>query len=202
MVESVETLFYIALDVPDGAGPVLVDVLKRRMTAPTWAKSVRMLAEDGVVIGFQDAPQHFCQEFVAPDWHPKRSEFSRLFGDVGPARGLPVITLLPQGGNDRLNFLQAHAVSGFLGDTGGHRACVPVDLPVGAQVMLPIEQLPIHALEGQSISASLVKKVQVHSGVLHCAYPCAVSTSRYLPCFPLSKGKLWPSFEGCPFAMC
>ena len=59
---------------------------------------------------------------------------------------------------------------GFRCDPGRHRAVVGVDAPVGQQIQLRVEQLPIQLIQRQATPASLAQDIQHRSGVLHYAY--------------------------------
>ena len=65
---------------------------------------------------------------------------------------------------------QRHAVRGFPVGPGRHRAVVGVDAPVGQQVQLRVEQLPVDPLQRQAAPAAVTHDVQHRCGVPHHAY--------------------------------
>src|SRR6266852_3303487 len=61
--------------------------------------------------------------------------------NVGSSGWLPLIPFLPHCLNDGIDFLQRHAVCGFLRDAGRHCAFVPVDASVRCQIQVWVEKL-------------------------------------------------------------
>src|SRR5690348_17682824 len=91
-------------------------------------------AELNVVVGIQDQPDHFRQEFVAPDGEPKWALFSVPLGYVGSACWLPLIPFRAQSADDVLYLLERHGINGFRGDAFGGRASIAVNLAISGQV--------------------------------------------------------------------
>ena len=71
--------------------------------------------------------------------------------------------------DDGADLLRGHAVRGFLVDPGRHRALVGVDPPVGQQVQLRVEQLPVQFLARQALPAAFTEDTQHRFGILHFA---------------------------------
>lgn len=67
--ESLEAFGDIPFNEPDAATPFLLDFLQSRVTSSSWLKSVRMGAESGFKVGFQNEPDDLRQQFVTPDGH-------------------------------------------------------------------------------------------------------------------------------------
>jgi len=90
-----------------------------------------MRTELGVVIGVQDQPDDFRQEFVAPDGEPKRALFPVPLGYVDSACWLPLIPFRAQRADDVLYLLQRHGINGFRSDPFGGRTSIAVNLAIG-----------------------------------------------------------------------
>jgi len=63
----IETIRNVAFDNPGRISPGMIDLLECGMASSFLPKSVGVGAELNIVVGVQDQPDHFCQEFVAPD---------------------------------------------------------------------------------------------------------------------------------------
>ena len=72
--------------------------------------------------------------------------------------------------DDRVDPFLGHAVRGFLIGPGRHRALVGVDTPVGQQIQLRIEQLPIQFVARQATPTAVTEDTEHRFGVLHYAY--------------------------------
>ncbi len=196
MVEPIETLGDVSLDEPRHTSPRLRYFRKGRVTAPSRPEAVRAVGELRLVIRFQKGADHFLQQLVRPRRQTQRSASSgcSFLVDVHtPDRG-PPIALVPQRIDDRLNLLQAHAVHGLLVGARCHSTGVAVDLPVGTQVQLRIEQVPVQSLQWQSILAAFVDDLHQGFGSLHYAYLASldiVDTCATWPCKRLSRSPWW-----------
>jgi len=72
--------------------------------------------------------------------------------------------------DDLVDLRLGHAVCGFCAGARRHRALVGVDPPVGQQVQLFVEQLPVHLVTWQAFPAALAEDSKYRFGVLHYAY--------------------------------
>jgi hypothetical protein len=170
MVKFPETVGEVTLDEPRGTGPGHGHLPQRGVAAPTRAEPVRAVGERRLVVRLQQQAHHLTDQLVRPGRQAQRAQFPVAFRDVGaPHRGEPV-ALVAHRGDDRLDPCHGHAVRGLLGGSRGHRAVVGVDTPVGQQIQLRVEQLPIQFLDRQATPAAFTKDTQNHFGVLHFAY--------------------------------
>src|SRR5262249_45618676 len=70
---------------------------------------------------------------------------------------------------------------------------VGVDVPVGQQVQIPVEHLPVQLRARQALPAALAENAQYHFGWLHCASLMvslpfiACASSPCGPAFPVSR---------------
>src|SRR6266516_746504 len=122
------------------------------MASAARAEPVGAVGELRLVVRLQDQAQHFLQQLVRPRRQPQRTLLGRSFLlDVGaPYRG-PPITLLPERIDNRL------------------------DLAVGKQVQVPVEQAPVDPFQRQSSFAAFTNDLQYGCGISHLAYltvPC------------------------------
>ena len=139
----------------------MIDLSECGVTSSSFPKSVRVWAELNVVIGVQDQPDHFRQELVAPDGQSERSLFPVPLGDVGSACWLPLIPFEAQSTYDVLYPLERHAINGFRGHAFGGRASVAIDLAIGGQVKVLVEQLSVDSRERESLFVTLSKNVAI-----------------------------------------
>ena len=94
-----------------------------------------------------------------------------------PLDGLEPVALVTQRVDDALDLAQRHAVRGFRVGSGRHRSLVGVDAPVGQQVQLRVEQLPIQLIARQAAPAAFTEDIQDRFGALHYAYlPASISS--------------------------
>ena len=63
----IEAVGDVAFDNPGGISPGMINFLERGVTSSSFPKSMGMRAELNVIIGVQDQPNDFREEFVAPD---------------------------------------------------------------------------------------------------------------------------------------
>jgi hypothetical protein len=131
-----------------------------------------MLGELRLVIRLKEHADHFLQQFVRPRRQTKWALLPRrtFLGDVDAPRGFPSEALIAQRFDDRLYLAQAHAVHGLRGDAGSHRTVVAVDLPVGDQVQLWVEQTSVETFQRQTSPAAFTDDPQYGFGVSHLAY--------------------------------
>ena len=196
MIQRPETVGDVALDEPHRSAPLTLDLPQGGVTPASWAEPVGAVGELRLVIRLQQGTDHLLQQLVRPCRQSQRTLLRRvLLVDVdAPHRGPPV-ALIPQRLDDRLNLLQAHAVHSLRVDAGRHSPVIAVDLPVGTQIQLRIEQMPIQPLQGQSSLAAFVDDLQQGFGCLHYAYPAfpgrSVDTCATSPCERPSRSPRW-----------
>src|SRR5947208_3647720 len=116
------------------------------MTSPFWSKSMRIGAELWLKVGVENEAHYFLQQFIRPGLNAKRSFPSILFRDVDAPGGFPSIPLMPHSVNDGSDFVFRHAICGFLSGSFGHGSMVAINLPIGHEIQVGIEQESIHAL--------------------------------------------------------
>ena len=74
-------------------------------------------------------------------------------------------------------------------DPGGHRSRVAVDLPVGEQVQVRVEQAPVDPFQRQPSLAAFTNDLQYGFGVSHLAYLTVLVDREHLCPFAL-----WTAF--------
>jgi hypothetical protein len=75
-----------------------------------------------------------------------------------------------------------------LGTTvGRHRSLVGVDVPVGQQVQILVEHLPVKLRERQALPATLAENGKYHFGCLHSASLMVPSRSSPVPLHPVDR---------------
>src|SRR5450631_352479 len=129
-----------------------------------------MAAKSWFKVGFQDQSYDFRKQFVAPNGHSQRALLSILTGNIHPSCWFPPISFISHCIYDGIDLFQRHPVWGLLSHSFGHRSCIPINFSVRDEIEISVEELSVDAFDRQPLSASLGKKVQIHLGVLHCAY--------------------------------
>src|SRR6267378_94319 len=102
---------------------------------------------------------------------------------------------MPHQPNDLADLFLGHAVGGFRAGPRRHRPLVGVDVPVGQQVQIPVEHLPVQLRERQALPAALAENAKHHFGFLHFAYlmaPFVQSPAPLRPVVRLSRSPDWP----------
>src|SRR5258708_5411368 len=113
-----------------------------------------MGAESLFVVWFKQCPQHFLNEFIAPGRNPQRSGSSFRFGDLCSSDRGPVITFLPEQVDDPLDLLAAHTIHRLRGGSLGCRSSVPVNLAIGTEEQLRVEQMSVDTFQRESSGPS------------------------------------------------
>ena len=142
----IEAFGDVALYEPNGSYPVMVDFPQGRVTPPFWSEPMGMGAELRLKVGVENETHDFLHQFIRPALNAKWTFPAILFRDVDAPGGFPSIPLMPHSVNDGSDFVFRHAICGFLGCSFGHGSMVPINLSVGHEVQVWIEQEPIHAL--------------------------------------------------------
>jgi hypothetical protein len=132
---------------------------------------VGAVGELRLVVGLQQQPDDLLEQLVRPGWQPQRALLRGvLLLDVSaPHRGPPVALRLERP-DDRLDLAEGHAVHGLARGPGRHRARVPVDLPVGEQEQVRVEQAPVKTFQRQSSPSAITSDLKYGCGVSHLAY--------------------------------
>ena len=94
---------------------------------------------------------------------------------------------MPHQPYDLVDLALGHAVGGFRAGTGRHRSLVGVDVPVGQQVQIPVEHLPVKLRARQALPAALAENAQYHSGFLHFASLMVLNRSSPVPLRPVDR---------------
>jgi hypothetical protein len=68
MVQTAETIGYVALNIPMHALPGLHNFAECCVAAAPWAKPVRMLAKARLKVGVEQVTHHLLQHFRRPAW--------------------------------------------------------------------------------------------------------------------------------------
>ena len=140
------------------------------MATAAGSVTVGVLGELRLVVRLQQQADHFADELVRPRWQTQRPLLPVLLWDVVPPDRSKPVALVTQRVDDALDLAQGHAVRGFRVGSGGHRSLVGVDAPVGQQVQLRVEQLPIQLIQRQAAPAAFTEDLQDRFGALHYAY--------------------------------
>ncbi len=183
MVQGPETVGDVALDEPHRPVPLVIDLLQGGVTAAARAEPVGAVGELRLVVRLQDQAQYLLQQLVRPGRQPQRSLFHRiLLLDVSaPYRG-PSVTLLPERLDDGLDLAEVHAIHGLAGGSGGQRPLVTVELPIGKQEQVRVEQAPVDPFQRQSSPAAFTNDLQYGCGVSYLAYlTVLVDLSTWVP---------------------
>ena len=158
------------------------------MAPPGFPETVRAVRELRVVIRFQQQADNFADQFTGPCWHAERAELPVLLRDVdATGRGEPV-PLVPHQPYDLFDLFLGHSVRCFLAGPGRHGSLVGIYVPVGRQVQVLVEHLPVQLHARQFPFAALAEKAKHHCGFLHCAY--LMVSSRSVACAPSPCGPL------------
>src|SRR6266700_5413410 len=149
--------------------------------------------EHRLVVCLQKEADHFADELIRPGWQSERSFLSVLLGDVGSLHWLEPVALVAHRINDAADPGHGHAVRGLPAGPGRHRSVVGVNPPVGHQVHLRAEQLPVQLVTRQAAPAALSEDIQNSFGFLHYAilpvigYPVTWPPSPLRTAFPSSS---------------
>src|SRR6185312_6173796 len=185
----------VSLDEPGCPGPGVSHLAQRGVTAPAGTETMRTAGELRLVVRLKQQAHHLADQFVRPGRQAERPQFAALLlRDVDPLDRAEPVALVAQRINDAPDLAQRHAVRGLPGGPGRHRALVGVDAPVGQQIQLRVEQLPVQLCQRQAAPAALTQDTQHRFGVLHYAYlpasKCPVTWPPW-PCGRLSRPP-WP----------
>src|SRR6266436_2834776 len=169
MVKTPETIGDISLDEPGRSGPCLSYFPKRRVASLSRAETMRTAGELRLIVGLKEQAHYFTDQLIRPGRHTEWTGFPIAFRDVDTTYWAESVALVAQLINDLVDLAQRHPVYGFPGDPGRHRPLVGVDAPVGQQVQLRVEQLPVQLITRQATPPALTEDTQHRLGVLHFA---------------------------------
>ena len=171
VVETPETIGEVTLDEPGCPGPVGRHFGQRRVAAPAGTETVGTGGEPRLVARLQQQPHYLADELVRPRRQPQRPQLPpMLLRDVDAACGREPVALVTHRIDDAADRAHGHAISGLPVDPRRHRAVVGVDAPVGHQVQVRVEQLPIQLGTRQAPPTALTQDIQHRFGALHYAY--------------------------------
>ena len=194
VIQRPETVGDVALDEPGRPGPGIGHLAQCGVAAPAGTETVGPAGELRLVVRLQQQAHHFAEQLVRPGRQAERAEFPVLFRDVDPPGRAEPVALVAHRIDDAADLAQGHAVHGFPGGPGRHRSVVGVDPPVGQQIQLRVEQLPVQLIQRQSLPAALTEDTQHGFGVLHFAYLSVPGVRSPVPLrpaggFPASLGR-------------
>ncbi len=171
MIQTTEAVGNVPLDEPTSTRPRLLDLRQRGVTSFSRSKAVGSVAELRFVVRLKNKANYLLQQLIRPGRESERALPIRVwFLDVDAPGWPPPVAFMTQSVNDCSDFGQGHPVHGFFRGAGGHGTGITIDLSVGFQVQLGVEQQPIDALQWQSSSATVTDDVQDRFGVTHLAY--------------------------------
>ena len=194
MVKLVEAAGDVALDKPGRSRPGVRHLAQRGVAPPAGPETVGAVGELRLVVRLQQQTHDFADQLVRPRRQSQRPLLPVLLGNVVAPDGLEPVALVTQRVDDALDLAHAHAVRGLRVGSRGHRSLVGVDAPVGQQIQLRVEQLPIQLIARQAAPAAFTEDLQDRFGVLHYAYLAALRcpvTCAPSPCGRLSRPPWW-----------
>src|SRR6478672_2757996 len=172
----------------------MLDFPQCGMTAAPFAERVRVVRELRLVVRLQKQAHHLADQLVRPGRQAQRTELPVLLRDVDTAYRRESVFLLPHQPGDPVDPRLGHAVRGLTIGPRRHRPLVGVDAPVGRQVQVLIEHLPVELVARQALPAALAEDVKHHVGFLHYAYlaiPAIQSPVPLRPVVRLSRSPDW-----------
>jgi hypothetical protein len=191
VVDVVITSFDVALDEPDRPLPRPSDLAEGRMASPVGPEAVRVGAESLFVVWLKQRPQDFLNKFIAPGWNPQRSCTSFRLGDLRPADWGPVVSFLPQQVDDALDLLETHPIHRLLSGALCRRSGVTVNLAVGPEEQLRVEQMFVDTFQREPSGPSLLMDGQDGVGSAHHTHLHVCSSD---PPGPLRRVGGFPAF--------
>jgi hypothetical protein len=171
MIKRLETPGDVALDEPVCPVPDIHNLLQSGVAAPSGTETMGVLGELDVVVRVQQHAHHLGQQFIRPRWQPQRPSLPVLLRDIDTAYRVPSPPLTSNGVDDLPDLCQGHALHSLPGDPRRHRTCIRVQLAVGHQIQLGVEQLPIQSLKRQTTPAALAEDTQHRFGALQFRIP-------------------------------
>ncbi len=144
MRERSETVRDVALDDPRGAIPEVIDFLQRSMTPSIFSEPMRVFAELDVVKGIEDHANNLSKKFITPNGQAERALFPVPFWYRDPFCWCPLIALMSECFNDRIDLVKRHSINRVVVDAFGGCAFISVNLPICGQIQILVKQLSIH----------------------------------------------------------
>src|SRR5262249_39452627 len=145
--DIVKTTFDVSLDEPGRSLPRPLDFAESRVASLFGPEAMGVRTEPPFVVWFQECPQGFLEEFVAPGWNAERAFLPVCFGNLRSANGRPDIPVLPKQSDDVLDLLETHAIHCFRCGALGHGPGVPVDFTVGSEHEFGVEQVFVDSFQ-------------------------------------------------------
>ena len=106
-----------------------------------------MVAELRFVKCLKNEAYYFFEQFVRP-WGESEGAFLAIaFGNVDSFDWTPHVPLISQSFNDGRDFVHGHTISRFFRDPWCHGSLVPINLPVGHEIEVRVEQQPVHSFQ-------------------------------------------------------
>ena len=170
MVKLVKTLRDITFDKPGCSRPFACHLAQCGVTATVGPVTVGAIGKLRLVVRLKQQTYHFTNQLIRPRRQTKRPLLPVLLRDIDTLDGLESIALMTQRVDDPLDLAQRHAIRGFRVGSGRHRSFVGGDAPVGQQIQLRVEQLPVQLIQRQAAPAAFTEDIQHPFGVLHYAY--------------------------------
>src|SRR5215210_273654 len=171
MIQAAEAVRDVPLYEPSRTAPLTLDLRERGVAPTTRPETVRSVAELRLVIRLQDEADHLLHQLVRPRRDTERAQLVRAwFLDVDAPGRPPPVAFVTQSARDRLDLGQRHPIGGFSSRAWGESTIVAVDLLVGGEVQLGVEQESVDALQGQSPPAPLADDAQDRFGFTHLAH--------------------------------
>src|SRR5947209_8034975 len=107
MGQTIETLRYIALDIPRHSGPALINVLESSMASSLWTKAMRVIGEARLKVSVQDETNGFLQQLIRPGGQTQCALLAAIaLGNVDAPDRVPLIAFLAERIDDGINFRQ------------------------------------------------------------------------------------------------
>ena len=125
------------------------DLAQCGVAATAGTETVRAAGKLRLIIRLQQEADYLADQLIRPRRHAERASVSRSSSECRPAHWLEPVALVAHRIDDAPDLGQRHAVRGFPVGPGRHRPMVGVHPPVGQQVQMRIEQLPVQLLHGR-----------------------------------------------------
>src|SRR5258708_14367328 len=184
MIQRSEAVGDVSFNEPGCPRPVDCHLSKSSVAAAAGAETVRAAGKLRLVIRLKEQADHFADKLVRPGRQAERPELPVLLLDIDTPHRCKPAALSEQRIYDAPVLAQRHVVHGLPVSPGRHRPVVGVQTPVGQQVQLRVEQLPVQLIARQAPPASITEDIQYRCCALHYAYLPALESPLTLPPSP------------------
>src|SRR5262249_17812940 len=116
----------------------------------------------------------------------QRSFLPVLLGNVDTADRFESVALVAQRINDAFDLTQGHTIGGLAIRSGRQGPFVGVQTPIGEQIPLRVEQLPVESFQRQAAPSAFPQDIQYCFGLSHHAHLLAFG-------YPIT----WPPSPDC-----